>query len=121
MDASLHLGANFELKGEYIHTGTGATTSERSIRKDGGCRRDIRWPGLNLDLPFINNLELVNRYDRIHDGLGNRSQRYTIGYIYYLSNTLLFEGDYEFLHSNDPIAAQPTPVPAFLWVLRPSY
>ncbi|MGZ4962417.1 MAG: hypothetical protein ACXWC8_07675, partial [Limisphaerales bacterium] len=49
-----------------------------------------------------NNLELVGRYDRISDGLGNRSQRYTIGYIYYLSNTLLFEGDYEFAHSTDP-------------------
>ena len=58
--------------------------------------------GLNLELPVINNVELVNRYDSIHDGLGTRTRRYTLGYIYYFSNTLLFEGDYEFLHSTDP-------------------
>ena len=61
--------------------------------------------GLNLDWPFINNVELVGRYDTIHDGLGTQTRRETIGYIYYLSNTLLFEGVYEFLHSNDPTAA----------------
>jgi hypothetical protein len=61
--------------------------------------------GLNLDWPFINNVELVGRYDTIHDGLGTQTRRETIGYIYYLSNTLLFEGDYEFLHSNDPTLA----------------
>jgi hypothetical protein len=25
-----------------------------------------------------------------------------VGYVYYFSNNLLFEGDYEFLNSNDP-------------------
>jgi hypothetical protein len=25
-----------------------------------------------------------------------------VGYVYYFSNTLLFEGDYEFVNSNDP-------------------
>jgi hypothetical protein len=25
-----------------------------------------------------------------------------LGYVYYFSNTLLFEGDYELHHSNDP-------------------
>jgi len=51
----------------------------------------------------------VNRYDTIHygfdmvgNGLSTRTRRYTLGYIYYFSNTLLFEGDYEFLHSTDP-------------------
>ena len=28
-----------------------------------------------------------------------------MGFIYYITNTLLFEGDYEFLHSNDPTQA----------------
>ena len=100
-DASLHLGANFEVKGEYIHSWYGS---------DGGNVRPEGWwvqvgyklAGLNLDLPVINNLELVNRYDSIHDGLGTRTRRYMVGYIYYFSNTLLFEGDYEFVHSNDP-------------------
>jgi hypothetical protein len=44
----------------------------------------------------------VNRLDSIHDGLGTSTRRYTVGYIYYLSNTLLFEGDYEFVRSTDP-------------------
>jgi hypothetical protein len=34
--------------------------------------------------------------------LGTLTRRYTVGGIYYLSNTLLLEGDYEFLDSNDP-------------------
>ncbi len=44
----------------------------------------------------------MGRYDSLHDGFGNKTQRYTAGFIYYITNTLLFEGDYEFLHSNDP-------------------
>jgi hypothetical protein len=31
--------------------------------------------------------------------------RYTFGYVYYFSNTLLFEGDYELAHSNIPGSA----------------
>jgi len=54
------------------------------------------------DRPYINNTELVSRYDTVNDGLGTNTRRGTFGYIYYLSNTLLFEGDYEILHSNDP-------------------
>ncbi len=44
---------------------------------------------------------MVARYDTINDGLGTRIDRSTLGYVYYFSNTLLFEGDYEFLHGND--------------------
>ena len=58
--------------------------------------------GLNLDLPYINNLELVGRYDTTRDGISINMDRYTVGYVYYFSNTLLFEGDYEFAHSNTP-------------------
>jgi hypothetical protein len=28
-----------------------------------------------------------------------------VGYVYYFTNTLLFEGDYEFVNSNDPSQA----------------
>jgi hypothetical protein len=56
-------------------------------------------------VPFISNVEAVFRYDTSHDGLGTSTQRETVGLIYYLSNTLLFEGDYEFVHSNDPTIA----------------
>jgi hypothetical protein len=44
---------------------------------------------------------MVGRYDKENNGQGTSIQRYTIGYVYYLTNTLLFEGDYEWLHSND--------------------
>jgi hypothetical protein len=58
--------------------------------------------GLNLELPLINNVELVGRYDSLNDGLGTTTERYTAGYVYYFTSTLLFEGDYEFLDSTDP-------------------
>jgi len=102
LDASLHLGANFDLKGEYIRTRYGSDDAGMVHPQGWWVQAGYKVAGLNLNLPLINNLELVNRYDKINDGLGNRSQRYTLGYIYYLSNTLLFEGDYEFLHSTDP-------------------
>ena len=62
--------------------------------------------GLNLEFPVINNVELMGRYDNLHNapgsnGLGANTRRYTTGFIYYFTNTLLFEGDYEFVHSND--------------------
>jgi hypothetical protein len=101
-DASLHLGSTFELRGEYIHSWYGSDDLG-IVRPEGWwVQAGYKLVGLNLDWPLINNLELVNRYDSIHDGLGGQTRRYTLGYIYYFSNTLLFEGDYEFLHSNDP-------------------
>jgi hypothetical protein len=102
VDGSLHLGSSFELKGEYIRTWYGSADSGE-IRPEGWwLQAGYKLAGLNLDWPIINNVELVNRYDSLHDGLGTRTRRYTVGFIYYLSNTLFFEGDYEFLHSNDP-------------------
>jgi len=101
-DGSLHLGANFEVKGEYIRSWYGSD-DEGNVRPEGWwLQAGYKLAGLNLDWPVISNLELMNRYDTVHDGLGTRTRRYTVGYIYYLSNTLLFEGAYEFLHSNDP-------------------
>ena len=60
---------------------------------------------MDLELPVINDTELVGRYDYVRDGLGIKTRRYTTGFIYYITNTLLFEGDYEFLNSNDPAQA----------------
>lgn len=102
VDASLHLGANFDLKGEYIRSSYGSDDRGNVHPEGWWLQAGYKLAGLNLDWPLINNVELVNRYDVIHDGLGTRTRRYTVGYIYYFSNTLLFEGDYEFLHSNDP-------------------
>jgi hypothetical protein len=45
---------------------------------------------------------LVGRFDTVRNGLSTKTDRYTVGYVYYITNTLLFEGDYEFLSSNDP-------------------
>ena len=44
----------------------------------------------------------MGRYDSFHDGLGTTTERYTAGYVYYITSAFLFEGDYEFLHSTDP-------------------
>jgi hypothetical protein len=105
VDASLHLGANFEVKGEYIRTWYGSADLG-VIRPNGWwVQAGYKVAGFNLDWPFINNVELMGRYDTVNDGLGIHTRRYTAGLIYYLSNTLLFEGDYEFLYSNDPTQA----------------
>jgi len=71
--------------------------------------------GLNLELPGINNVELLGRYDSYRDGMATTTDRYTLGYIYYLSNALLFEGDYEFYNSTD------STVPATQLILQMSY
>jgi hypothetical protein len=103
IDAALHLGSNIEMKGEYIQTWV--ETSDEGTQHPHGwwVQGGFRLAGLNLDVPFLNNLELVGRYDTKHDSaMSIHTDRYTLGYVYYFSNTLLFEGDYEFWHSNDP-------------------
>jgi hypothetical protein len=52
----------------------------------------------------------------VYDGLGSRTRRETVGYVYYLTNTLWFEGDYEFLQSKGPSL-----VPSGKWVFQLSY
>jgi hypothetical protein len=100
-DAALHLGPSFELKGEYIRTWYGSDDLGR-IRQDGyWVQAGYKLAGLNLDLPVIRNLELMGRYDSLNDGMGTTTQRESAGYVYYFTNTLLFEGDYEFLNTNN--------------------
>ncbi len=101
-DASLHLGPCFEAKGEYIKTRYGSDDLGLIRPQGWWVQAGYKLAGLNLELPGINNLELVGRYDSLQDGMGIKNDRFSVGYIYYLTNTLLFEGDYEFLHSNDP-------------------
>jgi hypothetical protein len=102
LDAALHLGPNFEARGEYILTRFGSDDLGQ-VNQDGWfVQATYKLAGLNLNLPVINDVELVNRYDYLHDGLGTQTRRYTAGFIYYITNTLLFEGDYEFLNSTDP-------------------
>ena len=105
LDATLHLGPCFEARGEYILTRFGSDDMGL-IRQQGiWLQAGYKLAGLNLELPVINDVEIVGRYDNVHDGMGNRTKRYTAGFIYYITNTLLFEGDYEVLHSTDPTQA----------------
>lgn len=107
IDGALHLSANFELKGEYIQTWFD-TADFGALHPHGWwVQGSYKLAGLNLDLPLINNLELVARYDAKRDSAkAIHTNRYTVGYVYYLTNTLLFEGDYEFHNSNDPAENQ---------------
>jgi hypothetical protein len=102
LDASVHLGPSIELRGEYIRSRYGSDDAGNVHPQGLWAQAGYKLSGLNLDLPVINNLELTGRYDMAHDGLGTRTQRYTAGFIYYITNALLLEGDYEILHGNDP-------------------
>jgi hypothetical protein len=115
-DAALHISPYFELKGEYINTWW--ETTDRGTREPHGwwIQGGYKLAGLNLSIPFINNLELVSRFDRMDDGVGTRTQRETVGYVYYLTNTLWLEGDYEWIHSKGPAA-----LPSSQWVFQLSY
>jgi hypothetical protein len=104
-DAALHLGPNFEAKGEYILSSYGSDDLGMIRQRGWYAEAGYKLAGLNLELPGINNLELMGRYDYLHDGLGTTTRRYTVGCVYYLSSTLLLEGDYEFLDSTDPSQA----------------
>ena len=108
-DAALHLGPSFETKGEYIMTRFGSDDLGNIGQQGWFVQAGYKLAGLNLELPVINNLELVGRYDSLHNAYdsGNNTfdfstKRYTAGFIYYFTSTLLLEGDYEFIHSNDP-------------------
>jgi hypothetical protein len=108
VDAAVHVSPYAEIKGEYINTWYN-TTDLGSLNPTGWwIQAGYKLSGLNLDLPFINNLELVGRYDQSNDAMAPRTtvDRYTIGFVYYFSNTLLFEGDYEWLHGTGPNANQ---------------
>jgi hypothetical protein len=105
-DAAVHIGPAIEVKGEYINTWVG-TTDLGNIRPNGWwVQGGYKLSGLGLELPVVNNVELVGRYDQSNDGLvpATNAERYTAGFVYYFSNTLLFEGDYEWLHSSGPNA-----------------
>jgi len=107
VDAAIHVSPYFEAKGEYMHTWV-ETDDMGTINPRGWwVQAGYKLAGLNLDvsLPLINisNIELVGRYDTTNDGLrhhlGTKTNRETAGFVYYLTNTLWLEGDYEWLQS----------------------
>ena len=103
VDAALHLGPYFEAKGEFINTWE-ATDDQGHFNPRGlWAQLGYKLAGLNLDLPVVNDVELVGRYDDIRDGLdsiGMRTERYSFGFVYYISNKLHFMGDYEIINGN---------------------
>ena len=106
-DAAVHISPYFEVKGEFADTWYGTDDAGTVNPRGVWVQAAYKLAGLNLDFPVINDLELVSRYDHEHDGLGTKTDRYTAGFIYYFTNTLLFEGDYEYLSSHGPGAMPP--------------
>jgi hypothetical protein len=97
------------------------TSDLGTIRPNGWwIQAGYKLSGLNLDLPLINNLEFVGRYDTTSDAFAPNTtvDRYTVGFVYYFSNTLLLEGDYEWLNGSGPSAGQ---VPANEILVQLSY
>jgi hypothetical protein len=124
VDGAVHVSPYFEVKGEYINAWYG-TSDMGTIHPQGGwVQAGYKLAGLNLDvdLPVINlsNLEVVGRYDLADDGmkwnLSTNTNRETVGFVYYLTNTLWFEGDYEWLQSHGPNA-----LPSHDYVFQLSY
>jgi hypothetical protein len=129
VDAALHLGPNIEVKGEYINTWVESDDIGTIDPKGYYIQASYKLAGLNLELPYINNVELVSRYDREDDdglfggGAGvTKTDRYTAGGVYYFSDTLLFEADYEWWVSHGP-SQQPFNAPGAptSFVLQLSY
>ena len=107
LDVALHLGSNFELKGEFINSWYGTSDVGTVHPWAVWAQAGYKLAGLDFDLPVLNDIELVGRFDKESDGLGTSTDRYTFGYVYYLTNTLMLEGDYEFLQSSGPNALPP--------------
>jgi hypothetical protein len=101
LDATLHLGPNFEARGEYIISRYGSDDMGEINQSGWFAQAGYKLAGLNLECPFVNNTELVGRYDTLRDGMGTTTDRYTAGMIYYITTALLFEGDYEVIRSSD--------------------
>jgi hypothetical protein len=124
VDGAVHISPYFEVKGEYINTWQG-TDDMGTIRPHGGwVQAGYKLAGLNLDVPIplikLSSLELVGRYDTANDGmlqnLNTTTDRETAGFVYYLTNTLWFEGDYEWLQSHGPNS-----LPSHYYVFQLSY
>ncbi|MGO9529492.1 MAG: hypothetical protein ACLP0A_18195 [Verrucomicrobiia bacterium] len=106
VDYAVHLSPYIEAKGEWMYAWE--ETDDRGQISPQGWWVQVGYKlgGLELELPMINSLELVYRYDTVNDGLGTETGRNSLGCVYYITNTFQFEGDYEFIHSTDPTQAK---------------
>ncbi|MGO9586500.1 MAG: hypothetical protein ACLP2Y_09925 [Limisphaerales bacterium] len=118
VDAAVHISPYVEVKGEYINTWQ-QTADAGNIQPTGWwVQAGYKLAGLDLDAPVVNDLELVGRYDTANDAMGSTTDRTTAGFVYYLTNTLLLEGDYEWL-SNRGLNANG--LPSSLFIVQLSY
>ena len=118
VDAAVHISPYVEVKGEYINTWQ-QTDNAGNIQPAGWwVQAGYKLAGLNLDAPIVNDLELVGRYDTANDALGSTTERTTAGFVYYLTNTLLLEGDYEWLSNRGQNAFG---LPSSQFVIQLSY
>jgi hypothetical protein len=120
LDAAVHVGPYAEIKGEYIRTWVD-TADLGTIRPRGWwIQGAYKLAALGVDFPMVNSIELVGRFDTLNDSLApsTRTDRYTAGFIYYLTNTLMLEGDYEWLLPSGPGA---TAIPSHEILCQLSY
>jgi hypothetical protein len=102
VDWSVHVGPSVEVKGEYMHTWVETDDLGTITPRGWWVQAGYKLAGLKLGVPYIDKLELVGRYDTVNDGLGTRINRGTVGAVYYVTNTLWLEGDYEFTDNHGP-------------------
>ena len=65
LDAALHLGPNFEAKGEFIETQYGSSDMGLIRQQGWYVQAGYKLAGLNTEIPFVNNVEIVGRYDTL--------------------------------------------------------
>jgi len=116
VDLAIHLGPAVEVKGEYAYTWVG-TDDKGTLNPNGWwVQAGYKLSGIAPGVPYVKDLELVGRYDTVSDGLGTRTNRKTVGAVYYLTNTLWLEGDYEFASNHGP-----NPIPNNSLIFQLSY
>jgi len=101
-DWALHFSPYVEVKGEYMNTWVGTDDAGTITPRGWWIQAGYKFAGLKLDVPYLDKLELVGRYDTVNDGLGSRTKRGTVGGVYYVTNTLWLEADYEFTRNHGP-------------------
>ena len=102
VDLAVHVGPSVEVKGEYMNTWVGTDNAGTITPRGWWVQGGYKFAGLAPNVPYLNKLELVGRYDTVNDGLGTRTHRGTVGTVYYVTNTLWLEGDYEFTSNHGP-------------------
>lgn len=101
-DWALHLSPYVEVKGEYMNTWVGTDNAGAITPRGWWIQAGYKFAGLKLNVPYLDKFELVGRYDTVNDALGSRTNRGTVGGVYYVTNTLWLEADYEFTRNHGP-------------------